>query len=78
MDEKHVVWCTFTDPEFAHLGESEAQLADRNANYTVLRSSFEKLDRAITDGETKGEAKVFAGSSGRILGASILGAHAGK
>lgn len=78
LDEKHLVWCTFTDPELAHLGESEAGLLDRKAKFTVLRFPFAKLDRAITEAETTGEVKVFAGRSGRILGASILGAHAGE
>jgi len=78
LDEKHVVWSTFTDPELARLGESEARLRDRNATYTVLRFPFAKLDRAITEAETAGEVKVFASRSGRILGASILGAHAGE
>lgn len=78
LDEKHVVWCTFTDPELAHLGESEARLRDRNARYSVLRFPFAKLDRAITEAETVGEVKIFASRSGRILGASILGAHAGE
>jgi pyruvate/2-oxoglutarate dehydrogenase complex dihydrolipoamide dehydrogenase (E3) component len=78
LDDKHVVWSTFTDPELAHIGESEASLRDRNARYTVLRFPFAKLDRAITEGETVGEVKIFASRSGRILGASILGAHAGE
>jgi pyruvate/2-oxoglutarate dehydrogenase complex dihydrolipoamide dehydrogenase (E3) component len=78
LDERHVVWSTFTDPELAHLGESETQLRERNARYTVLRFPFEKLDRAVTDAETVGEVKVFAGASGRILGASIVGASAGE
>lgn len=78
VDEKHLVWCTFTDPELAHLGESEAELRERNARFTALRFPFQKLDRAVTEGETEGEVKVFAGKSGRILGASILGAQAGE
>lgn len=78
LDEKHVVWSTFTEPELAHLGESEADLRRRRAKYFVYRFPFKKLDRAITDVETTGEVKVFAERSGHILGASILGAHAGE
>ena len=78
VDERHVVWSTFTDPELAHLGESEAELRHRNARYRAFHFPFEQLDRAITEGETRGEAKVFADSRGKILGASILGAHAGE
>ncbi|MEP6716254.1 MAG: FAD-dependent oxidoreductase [Terriglobia bacterium] len=78
LDERHVVWSTFTDPELAYLGESEARLRHRNARYTVARFPFAKLDRAITEGESAGEVKIFASRSGRILGASILGARAGE
>ena len=78
LDEKHVVWSTFTDPELAHLGESEADLQRRQARYLRYRSPFEKLDRAVTETETAGEVKVFTDPSGKILGASILGAHAGE
>jgi pyruvate/2-oxoglutarate dehydrogenase complex dihydrolipoamide dehydrogenase (E3) component len=78
VDERHVVWSTFTDPELAHLGESEAELRHRNAQYSAFRFPFEQLDRAITEGETRGEAKVFADSRGKILGVSILGVHAGE
>lgn len=73
LDEKRVIWSTFTDPEFAHLGESEADLKRRQVKYSTYRFPFEKLDRAITETETTGEVKVFADRSGRILGTSILG-----
>ena len=78
IDERHVVWSTFTEPELAQVGESEAALRQRNASYTEVRFPFEKLDRAITDGETRGEIKVFAGRAGKLLGVSILGANAGE
>jgi pyruvate/2-oxoglutarate dehydrogenase complex dihydrolipoamide dehydrogenase (E3) component len=78
LDEKHVVWSTFTDPELAHLGESEADLQRRQARYSQYRFPFEKLDRAVTETETTGEVRVFTDQSGKILGVSILGAHAGE
>ncbi len=78
LDEKHVVWCTFTDPELATLGESEEDLRRRGAKYGVFRLPFDRLDRAITEGETAGEIKVFGDPAGRILGASIVGAQAGE
>jgi pyruvate/2-oxoglutarate dehydrogenase complex dihydrolipoamide dehydrogenase (E3) component len=78
LDEKHVVWSTFTDPELAHLGESEADLERRRARYSSYRFPFEKLDRAVTETETTGEVKVFTDRSGKVLGASILGAYAGE
>jgi pyruvate/2-oxoglutarate dehydrogenase complex dihydrolipoamide dehydrogenase (E3) component len=78
IDARHVVWSTFSDPELAHLGESEAELQKRKARFNEYRFSFDRLDRAITDGATNGEVKVFADRAGRILGVSILGANAGE
>jgi pyruvate/2-oxoglutarate dehydrogenase complex dihydrolipoamide dehydrogenase (E3) component len=78
LDDKHVVWSTFTEPELARLGESEDDLRKRGAKYSVYRFPFTKLDRAITEGETTGLVKALANSSGRILGASILGSNAGE
>jgi len=78
LDDKHVVWSTFTEPELAHLGQSEQQLREQNQKYAVFRFPFAKLDRAITENETEGEIKVFADRRGRILGASILGANGGE
>lgn len=78
LDDKHVVWSTFTEPELAHLGQSEQQLREQDRKYEVFRFPFAKLDRAITESEIEGEVKVFADRRGRILGASILGANGGE
>lgn len=79
VDSKHVTWCTFTDPELAHLGASEEELRKNGARYEVYRFPFSRLDRAVTENETVGLVKVLAKSfSGKILGASILGANAGE
>ena len=78
LDDKHVVWSTFTEPELAHLGQLEQQLREQNQKYIVFRLPFKKLDRAITESEGEGEVKVFADGRGRILGASILGANGGE
>ncbi len=78
IDEAHLVWCTFTDPELARLGKSEAELKKAGAGYSVYRFPFSKIDRAITDSETEGLIKVLASRKGRILGVTILGAHAGE
>ena len=78
MDERHVTWCTFSDPELAHVGASEEDVKKRGEKYEVYRFPFEKLDRAITEAETTGLVKVIATKSGAVLGASILGANAGE
>lgn len=79
IDQKHVPWVTFTSPELAHMGASEKQLKANNQKYEVYRFPYSKIDRAITEGETQGLIKVFASKlTGKIYGASIVGAHAGE
>lgn len=76
--DDHISWCTFTDPELAHAGLGEAELHARGEKFEVYRFPFSRLDRAITESESTGLVKVFANSRGKVLGASILGAHAGE
>lgn len=79
IDKKHVPWVTYTEPELGHVGETEKQLRDAGESFEVYKFPFSKIDRAITDGNTTGLIKVYAKKwSGKILGASILGAHAGE
>jgi pyruvate/2-oxoglutarate dehydrogenase complex dihydrolipoamide dehydrogenase (E3) component len=77
-DARGVTWCTYTDPELAHVGASEEDLKKRGMDVGVYRFPYSKIDRAITDGDTAGMIKVFAKKlTGNIYGATILGAHAG-
>jgi len=79
IDHAHVPWCTFADPEVAQLGATEAELQDRGEDFEVYRFPYSKIDRAITEGETTGQIKVFATKwRGTILGASVLGDRAGE
>lgn len=79
IDKKHVPWVTYTDPEVAQVGATEEQLNKAGITFTTYRFPFNKIDRAIMDGATEGVIKVFAKKwSGKILGASIAGAHAGE
>lgn len=78
VDSKHVPWVTFTEPELAHVGATEAELHERGSKFEVYRFPFSKIDRAVTEGKTNGLIKIFAKKlTGKILGASILGAGAG-
>ncbi len=78
IDTRHVPWCTFTDPELGHVGASERELTEAGGAFDVYRFPYDKLDRAITDGATRGLIKVFAKrATGKILGASVLGESAG-
>ncbi len=79
IDRKHVPWVTYTEPELGHVGATQKQLEESGEMFEVYRFPFSKIDRAITDGNTTGMIKVYAKKwSGKILGASILGAHAGE
>lgn len=78
-DYRSLPWVTYTDPELAQTGLTEAQArATYRDDVVVLRASFEGNDRAEAERETSGMAKVIARRNGRILGASILGPAAGE
>jgi pyruvate/2-oxoglutarate dehydrogenase complex dihydrolipoamide dehydrogenase (E3) component len=73
-----VPWVTYTDPELAHVGLTQAQAEERHGDVRVLSEPFAGNDRAQAEGETDGLIKVTVGSRGRILGASIAGPRAGE
>jgi pyruvate/2-oxoglutarate dehydrogenase complex dihydrolipoamide dehydrogenase (E3) component len=77
-DGRAVPWVTFTDPELAHVGLTEAEARQGHGEVRVLRRSFAELDRARAERATEGLIKVVVGRRGRILGATIAGAHAGE
>jgi pyruvate/2-oxoglutarate dehydrogenase complex dihydrolipoamide dehydrogenase (E3) component len=74
----HIPWVTFTEPELAHVGLSEADAVAKKLKVRVLRWPFHENDRAQAERETHGHVKVVTDAKGRILGATILGAHAGE
>ncbi|TCK17729.1 pyruvate/2-oxoglutarate dehydrogenase complex dihydrolipoamide dehydrogenase (E3) component [Thiogranum longum] len=76
-DYRVVPWVTYTDPELARVGMTEQQARDTGIEPEVLRFPFQDIDRAITDRETAGLAKLVVHKK-KILGASILGPHAGE
>jgi len=69
---------TFTDPELAHVGLTEADARQRHREIRIQRWPFHDNDRAQTEGETRGHIKVVTTRRGRILGATIVGARAGE
>jgi pyruvate/2-oxoglutarate dehydrogenase complex dihydrolipoamide dehydrogenase (E3) component len=73
-----VPWVTYTDPELAHVGLSEAAAEDEHGAVTVLRWRFDENDRARAERDTEGLIKVVVGRRGRILGATIAGRNAGE
>ncbi len=73
-----VPWVTYTDPELAHVGMSEADAKATGKDVRVLRWPFAENDRAQAERRTEGLIKVVTAKNGRILGASIVGLHAGE
>ena len=78
FDDRVIPWVTFTDPELARVGLSEADLQEAKVEYRVGRVHFNKLDRAIANDQTFGSVKLLADADGKILGGHILGANAGE
>ena len=73
-----VPWVTFTDPELAHVGLSEDAARQRKLDIGVLRWSLHENDRAQAERATDGLIKVVITKPGKILGATIVGEHAGE
>ena len=69
---------TFTDPELAHVGLTDAQARERHGAIRVLRWPYHDNDRAQAERETRGHIKVVTDTKGLILGATIVGAAAGE
>ncbi len=72
-----VPWVTYSDPELARVGITEQQAKEQGLEVDVLRFSFDDIDRALAEVETVGEMKLIS-RKGKILGATILGPHAGE
>lgn len=74
----HIPWVTYTDPELAQVGLTEAEARARHGKaLTVVRAPYDGNDRAIATGQTTGLVKVMV-VKGRPVGASIVGAQAGE
>ena len=72
-------WCTFTDPEVAHVGYYEAEAQHAGYDVATITQPFADVDRAILDGETEGFARVhYDRKTGRILGGTLVARHAGE
>ncbi len=79
VDYRALTWVTYTDPELAQVGltESEARVQFGN-NIKVVEWSLKENDRAIAEANCEGNIRVVTTGSGHILGASIVGPHAGE
>ena len=74
-----VPWCTYTDPEIAHVGLYVRQARERGIPVKTFTVPMHDVDRAITDGEESGFVKVHVREgSDQILGATVVARHAGE
>ena len=73
-----IPWCTYTEPEVAHVGLSEHEAQQQALPIDTYRVSFDSVDRAILEGETEGFVKVHTRrGSDRIVGATVVATNAG-
>jgi pyruvate/2-oxoglutarate dehydrogenase complex dihydrolipoamide dehydrogenase (E3) component len=77
VDYRALPWVTYTDPELAQVGLTEAAARAAGSDVRILRWPFIENDRAQTERDTEGLVKVVLRRNGRVLGVSILGAGAG-
>ena len=78
VDDSVIPWVTFTDPELAHVGMTEEQAAEKHGKVNVLRWPYHENDRAQAERVTAGHVKIVTSKNGAILGATIVGEHAGE
>jgi pyruvate/2-oxoglutarate dehydrogenase complex dihydrolipoamide dehydrogenase (E3) component len=73
-----IPWCTYTDPEIAHVGLYEGEAQKAGIPVTTLTLPLSDVDRAILDGQTQGFARVhLKKGTDEILGATVVSGHAG-
>ena len=77
--DHHIPWATYTDPELAHVGLTEAQAVKEHgrSKVTTVRFAYDENDRAQATGKTDGFVKVLV-VGGRPVGATIVGQSAGE
>jgi pyruvate/2-oxoglutarate dehydrogenase complex dihydrolipoamide dehydrogenase (E3) component len=74
-----VPWCTYTDPEIAHVGMYEKDAEEKGIPVETFIRSFGEVDRAVVDGEEEGMVKVHVQKgTDKILGATVVARHAGE
>ncbi|MGE4159312.1 MAG: mercuric reductase [Planctomycetota bacterium] len=74
-----IPWCTYTDPEVAHVGMYAHEAQARNLPVETLRVDLKDLDRAALDGDGDGFLKIhFHRKRGTIFGATLVARHAGE
>lgn len=79
IDSVNMPWCTFTDPEIAHVGMYEKNAKEKGLEVETYTYKLDEVDRAILDGEDEGFARIhIQKGTDKIVGATIVAAHAGE
>ncbi len=83
LNNDHISWVTFTDPEVATFGLNEHQLKERGIGYKRLEQDFEEDDRAVVDNYQYGKLVLFISQGGllhkeKILGGTMVAPNAGE
>ncbi|MFB3904058.1 MAG: mercuric reductase [Acidobacteriota bacterium] len=74
-----IPWCTYTDPEIAHVGARAADLEKAGIAFETIQVPLQDIDRAVLDGQDEGFLKAHVDSrKGRLLGATLMARHAGE
>ncbi|HVA67493.1 MAG TPA: mercuric reductase [Elusimicrobiota bacterium] len=74
-----IPWCTYTDPEIAHVGLYERDAKAKGIPVQTLVQELKDVDRAVLDGQAEGFVKIhLKAGTDEILGATIVAAHAGE
>ncbi|MBN1334141.1 MAG: FAD-dependent oxidoreductase, partial [Synergistales bacterium] len=75
----NIPWCTYTDPEVAHVGMYEREASEKGLDFETVRIPLKEVDRALLDEEEEGFLKVLCKKgNGKILGATLVAGHAGE
>jgi pyruvate/2-oxoglutarate dehydrogenase complex dihydrolipoamide dehydrogenase (E3) component len=79
MSALTIPWCTYTDPEIAHVGLYVKQARERDIPVKTFTVPMHDVDRAVIDGDNTGFVKIhIRDGSDKILGATIVARHAGE
>lgn len=77
-DYSKVPWCTYLDPEVASVGLNETMAKKAGIDYKVYKYEFADVDRALAEGATNGFIKILTDTNRKLIGAQIIGLHAGE
>ncbi|MDW7672364.1 MAG: dihydrolipoamide dehydrogenase, partial [Bacillota bacterium] len=78
VDYRHVVWTTYTSPQVAHAGYTEAEAKEIGLLGSVITKPFREIDRAIIEDDRDGLLKLVLDRKQRVIGATLISDQAGE